>query len=221
MGGTILEKAIEIDVKEKIERKRIQFFWKRVFDVILSFFGIIVLIPVYLIVALAIKLDSKGPVLFKQLRVGKDGKNFMIFKFRTMEVSAESKRQLDIDPENMDNFVFQSKSDSRITKVGKFLRSSSLDELPQLFNVLFGTMSLVGPRPEIPEVVKYYPKAYYQRLLVLPGITGLAQISGRGEIELGKTIFYDLTYINNFSIWFDVKILFETVFKVFKKEGAF
>ncbi|MEG2017835.1 MAG: sugar transferase, partial [Clostridium sp.] len=162
-----------------------------------------------------------GSVIFKQIRVGKDGNNFLIYKFRTMELSAESKRQLNIDPENMDNFVFQSKSDSRITKVGKFLRSSSLDELPQLFNVLFGTMSLVGPRPEIPEVVNYYPKAYYQRLLVLPGITGLAQISGRGEIELGRTIFYDLTYINNFSIGFDVKILVETVFKVFKKEGAF
>lgn len=216
-----MEKSIEIDVKEKIQNKKIQFFIKRISDIILSFIGIIVLSPVYLIVAIAIKLDSKGPVIFKQIRVGRNEKNFIIFKFRTMEVSAEEKRTLNIDPENMDVFVFQSKSDSRITKVGKFLRSSSLDELPQLFNVLFGTMSLVGPRPEIPEVVQYYPKAYYQRLLVLPGITGLAQIKGRGEIELGKTIFYDLTYINNFSIGFDVKILVDTVFKVFKKEGAF
>lgn len=216
-----MEKSIVIDVKEKIENKKMQFFIKRILDIVLSFIGIIVLSPVYLIVAIAIKLDSKGSVLFKQIRVGKDEENFVIFKFRTMEVSAEDKRTLNIDPENMDAFVFQSKSDSRITKVGKFLRSSSLDELPQLFNVLFGTMSLVGPRPEIPEVVQYYPKAYYQRLLVLPGITGLAQISGRGEIELGKTIFYDLTYINNFSIGFDVKILIDTVFKVFKKEGAF
>lgn len=216
-----MEKSIEIDVKEKIQNKKIQFFIKRISDIILSFIGIIVLSPVYLIVAIAIKLDSKGPVIFKQIRVGRNEKNFIIFKFRTMEVSAEEKRTLNIDPENMDAFVFQSKSDSRITKVGKFLRSSSLDELPQLFNVLFGTMSLVGPRPEIPEVVQYYPKAYYQRLLVLPGITGLAQIRGRGEIELGKTIFYDLTYINNFSIGFDVKILVDTMFKVFKKEGAF
>lgn len=216
-----MEKIIEINVKEKIQNKKIQFFIKRISDIILSFIGIIVLSPVYLIVAIAIKLDSKGPVIFKQIRVGRNEKNFIIFKFRTMEVSAEEKRTLNIDPENMDAFVFQSKSDSRITKVGKFLRSSSLDELPQLFNVLFGTMSLVGPRPEIPEVVNYYPKAYYQRLLVLPGITGLAQIKGRGEIELGKTIFYDLTYINNFSIGFDVKILVDTVFKVLKKEGAF
>lgn len=216
-----MEENIKINVKDKIQNKRFQFFIKRILDIVLSLIGIVILIPIYLIIAIAIKLDSKGPVIFKQIRIGKDRKEFTIYKFRTMVVSAESKRKLEIDPENMDNFVFQSKTDNRVTKVGKFLRNSSLDEIPQLFNVLFGNMSLVGPRPEIPEVVKYYPKGYYQRLLVLPGITGLAQVSGRGEIELGKTIFYDLTYINNFSIWFDVKILFDTVFKVFKKEGAF
>lgn len=216
-----MENNIVIDVKEKIENKRFQFFVKRVFDIILSLIGIIILLPIYLIIAIAIKLDSKGPVLFKQVRVGKNRKDFVIYKFRTMVVSAESKRELQIDPSNMDNFVFQSKSDNRVTKVGSFLRNTSLDEIPQLFNVLFGDMSLVGPRPEIPDVVKYYPESYYQRLLVLPGITGLAQVSGRGEIELGKTIYYDLTYISNFSIWNDMKILFTTVFKVFKREGAF
>ncbi|HAK42299.1 MAG TPA: sugar transferase [Clostridium sp.] len=217
----MLENNIIIDVKEKIEKKKFQFFVKRIFDIILSLIGIVILLPIYLIIAIAIKLDSKGPILFKQVRVGKDRKNFTIYKFRTMVVSAESKRELQLDPTNMDNFVFQSKSDNRITKVGSFLRNSSLDEIPQLFNVLFGNMSLVGPRPEIPDVVKYYPENYYQRLLVLPGITGLAQVSGRGEIELGKTIYYDLTYISNFSIWYDIKILFTTAFKVFKREGAF
>ena len=216
-----MENNIIIDVKEKIEKKKFQFFIKRIFDIILSLIGIIILLPIYLIIAIAIKLDSKGPILFKQVRVGKDRKNFTIYKFRTMVVSAESKRELQIDPTNMDNFVFQSRGDSRITKVGNFLRNTSLDEIPQLFNVLFGNMSLVGPRPEIPDVVKYYPENYYQRLLVLPGITGLAQVSGRGEIELGKTIYYDLTYISNFSVWYDIKILFTTVFKVFKREGAF
>jgi len=220
-GGIILENNIVIDIKEKIENKKIQFGVKRIFDIILSFIGIVILLPIYLVIAIAIKLDSKGPVLFKQVRVGKDRRNFTIYKFRTMVVSAESKRELQIDPTDMDNFVFQSKSDNRITKVGSFLRNTSLDEIPQLFNVLFGHMSLVGPRPEIPEVVKYYPENYYQRLLVLPGITGLAQVSGRGEIELGKTIYYDLTYISNFSIWYDIKILFTTFFKVFKREGAF
>ncbi|WP_343827577.1 sugar transferase [Clostridium subterminale] len=217
----MLENNIVIDIKEKIENKKIQFGVKRIFDIILSFIGIVILLPIYLVIAIAIKLDSKGPVLFKQVRVGKDRRNFTIYKFRTMVISAESKRELQIDPTNMDNFVFQSKSDNRITKVGSFLRNTSLDEIPQLFNVLFGHMSLVGPRPEIPEVVKYYPENYYQRLLVLPGITGLAQVSGRGEIELGKTIYYDLTYISNFSIWYDIKILFTTFFKVFKREGAF
>ena len=216
-----MENNIIIDIKEKIENKKIQFGVKRIFDIILSFIGIVILLPIYLVIAIAIKLDSKGPVLFKQVRVGKDRRNFTIYKFRTMVISAESKRELQIDPTNMDNFVFQSKSDNRITKVGSFLRNTSLDEIPQLFNVLFGHMSLVGPRPEIPEVVKYYPENYYQRLLVLPGITGLAQVSGRGEIELGKTVYYDLTYISNFSIWFDIKILFTTFFKVFKREGAF
>ncbi len=216
-----MEKNIVIDVKEKIEGKRVQFIIKRIMDFILSLIGIIILLPIYLIIAIAIKLDSKGPILFKQVRVGKDNKNFLIYKFRTMVVSAESKRELEIDPANMDNFVFQSKSDNRVTKVGHFLRKTSLDEIPQLFNVLIGNMSLVGPRPEIPDVVKYYPESYYQRLLVLPGITGLAQVSGRGEIELGKTIYYDLTYINNFSVLYDIKLLFVTVSKVFKREGAF
>ncbi|MEG0308370.1 MAG: exopolysaccharide biosynthesis polyprenyl glycosylphosphotransferase [Clostridium sp.] len=217
----MLENNIIINIKEKIDNKKMQFFAKRILDMFLSLIGIVVLIPVYLIIAIAIKLDSKGPVLFKQVRVGKNRKNFKIYKFRTMVVSAEGKRDLQINPSDMDNFVFQNKNDNRITKVGAFLRNSSLDEIPQLFNVLIGNMSLVGPRPEIPEVVKYYPENYYQRLLVLPGITGLAQISGRGEIELGKTIYYDLTYISKFSVWYDIEILFTTVFKVFKKEGAF
>jgi lipopolysaccharide/colanic/teichoic acid biosynthesis glycosyltransferase len=212
---------ITIDKKTHIENKKLQFGLKRLMDIILSLIGIIILLPVYLIIIIAIKLDSKGVTVFKQVRVGKDGENFTIYKFRTMIIQAESKRELNIDPNDLENFVFQSKSDNRITKVGNFLRRSSLDEIPQLFNVLFGQMSLVGPRPEIPEVVKYYPESYHQRLLVLPGITGLAQISGRGEIELGKTVSYDLNYIKDFSVALDIKILFLTVVSVFKKEGAY
>ncbi len=198
-----------------------QFIIKRFLDIVLSLIGIIVLSPIYLILFLWIKLDSKGPALFKQVRVGKDNKDFVIYKFRTMIVDAEKKKKIDLEIEDISSFVFQSKSDNRITKTGKFLRKTSLDEIPQLFNVLKGNMTLVGPRPEIPDVVKHYPNEYNQRLLVAPGITGLAQVSGRGEIELGKTVYYDLTYIKNFSIWYDIKILFQTVFKVFKNEGAF
>ena len=212
---------IEIDIEKHIHGKKIHFVMKRLMDIVLSIIGIIILSPIYLILIIAIKLDSKGPALFKQIRVGKDGSLFTIYKFRTMIVQAEGKRELNIDPSDIDNFVFQSKSDNRITKLGNFLRRSSLDEIPQLFNVLFGQMSLVGPRPEIPEVVNYYPKSYRQRLLVLPGITGLAQISGRGEIELGKTVSYDLKYIMDFSVSLDIKILFLTVISVFKSEGAF
>lgn len=211
---------IIIDVEKDIKAKRIQYIIKRLMDIILSFIGIILLLPVYAIIFIAIKLDSKGPAIFKQIRVGKNHKPFTIYKFRTMVVDAEKKRELKIDPENIENFIFQSRSDNRITKVGAFLRRTSLDELPQLFNVFIGNMSLIGPRPEIPDVVKYYPKDYEQRLLVTPGITGLAQISGRGEIELAKTIEYDLTYIKEFSIWYDIKILFKTFFSVLKKEGA-
>lgn len=212
---------IRIDVYSEIKGRSIQFAIKRLMDIIFSLIGIIILSPIFLILTIWIKLDSKGPAVFKQVRVGKNGKNFTIYKFRTMVISAEAKKELEIDPSNMDNFVFQSRSDNRVTKAGAFLRKTSLDEIPQLFNVLFGHMSLIGPRPEIPDVVKYYPENYYQRLLVLPGITGLAQVNGRGEIELGKTIYYDLTYIKNFSLWLDIKILFQTVVKVFKSEGAF
>lgn len=212
---------IKIDVAKDIKGKRFQFALKRCIDFILSLIGIIILSPVFLILSIWIKLDSKGSIIFKQVRIGKNGKEFTIYKFRTMVVNAEKKRELDIKPGDLSNFVFQSKSDNRITKAGAFLRKTSLDEIPQLFNVLFGSMSLVGPRPEIPDVVKYYPEAYSQRLLVTQGITGLAQISGRGEIELGKTVYYDLTYIKNFSVWLDIKILFRTIFSVAKKEGAF
>ena len=214
-------KMITIDKSTHIENKKFQFVIKRLMDIVLSFIGIIILSPIYLIIILAIKTDSKGATIFKQVRVGKNGEKFTIYKFRTMIIQAESKRQLNINPDDLENFVFQSKLDSRVTKVGNFLRRNSLDEIPQLFNVLFGNMSLVGPRPEIPEVVKYYPKSYYQRLLVLPGITGLAQISGRGEIELGKTVNYDLNYIKDFSVFLDIKIILLTVVSVFNKDGAY
>lgn len=216
-----MDNNIHIDEGMDIKSKCFEFFIKRVFDILLSLVGIIILSPIYLVIFLAIKIDSKGPAVYKQVRVGKNEKEFTIYKFRSMIVDADKKKKLEINPEDLENFVFQSRSDSRITKVGGFLRKTSLDELPQLFNVFLGDMSLVGPRPEIPDVVKYYPYNYRQRLMVLPGITGLAQVSGRGEIELGKTIFYDLTYIKDFSIWLDIKILVKTFTSVFKREGAF
>jgi exopolysaccharide biosynthesis polyprenyl glycosylphosphotransferase len=211
----------KINIEKDIKAKKAHYVIKRLIDIVLSIVGIIILTPIYLGIAIAIKLDSNGPIIFRQIRVGKNNSKFTIYKFRTMTVDAENKKSLDLDPSDIENFVFQSKNDARITKVGDFLRKTSLDETPQLFNVLFGNMSMVGPRPEIPDVVKFYPESYMQRLLVLPGITGLAQISGRGEIELGKTVYYDLLYIKNFSVLYDIQIIFKTFLSVFKREGAY
>ncbi|WP_461206450.1 sugar transferase [Clostridium sp. DL1XJH146] len=212
--------AINTELVENIKLRESQLFIKRIIDIVLSLIGIIVLSPFLLVIVLAIRLESKGSAVFKQKRVGKDDKLFTIYKFRTMIQGADKKQVLNIDPDKVGEFIFQTANDSRITKVGAFLRTTSLDELPQLFNVLIGNMSIVGPRPEIPEVVNYYPEKYKQRLKVLPGITGLAQISGRGEIELEKTIYYDLTYIKEFSVVNDLKIMWKTFEIVIKKEGA-
>lgn len=212
---------ISIDLQKDIIDKKSSFVIKRFFDIILSIIGIILLSPIFLILIVIIKIDSKGPAIYKQTRVGKDSVPFTIYKFRTMVVNADKQKELNLEVKDIGKFIYQSKSDNRVTKVGSFLRKSSLDEIPQLFNVLFGDMSIVGPRPEVPEVVKFYPDQYKQRLLVLPGITGLAQVSGRGEIELEKTIKYDLIYIKNFSIMQDLKIIGRTFTAVFKREGAF
>lgn len=208
-------------IRKRLKIHFIDLVVKRVMDVVASFILSILLLPVMLGIAIAIKRDSKGPVVFTQTRVGLGGKPFTIFKFRTMVKNAEQLFDLNIDKDNLGSLVFQDKGDARVTKVGSFLRKTSLDELPQLLNVLIGNMSLVGPRPEIPDVAQYYDDVQKLRLCVKPGITGLAQVSGRGEIELAKTIEYDLEYIKNYSFWLDIKILFRTFFVVFKGEGAY
>lgn len=207
--------------EKRLRKHYIDLVFKRFFDLILSMIFLILLLPFMIIISIAIKLDSKGPVIFAQKRVGMKGKPFIIYKFRTMVKNAEDLFRLDIKEDNIGSLIFQEKNDARITKVGGFLRRTSLDELPQLLNVLLGNMSLVGPRPEIPAVADYYNSIQKLRLLVKPGITGLAQISGRGEIELDKTIEYDLKYIKKFSIWFDINILIKTLIVVFKRDGAF
>lgn len=210
-----------ISLRDRLKSHYIDLILKRVFDIIASIILLIILSPVMLVISLMIKSDSKGPAIFKQTRVGKDGALFTIYKFRTMVKNAEELFKLDIDKDNIGSLVFQDKNDSRITGVGQVLRRTSLDELPQLINVLVGNMSLVGPRPEIPDVTDYYNEMQRLRLMVKPGITGLAQVSGRGEIELDKTIEYDLQYIKNFSIWQDISILIRTVAVVFKRKGAY
>lgn len=191
-----------------------KFFIKRVFDIICSFIGLVVLLPLFVIIAVAIKLDSKGPVFFKQDRRTKDGRIFKMYKFRSMCVDAEKKGA------GLFNFA----DDPRVTKVGRFLRNSSLDELPQLLNVLKGDLSLVGPRPCVTYELGDFEtlnKKYKKRFRVVAGITGLAQIKGRNENSWDEKVTYDNEYIDLFEkqgLWLDIKILFGTVAKVFKRK---
>lgn len=208
-------------INKRVKEKKISFILKNIIDSIISIILIIALSPLFIIIAVIIKIDSEGPVIFKQIRVGKNNEEFLIYKFRTMVKDAEKNFSINLDKDNIGSFIFQDKNDTRITKIGKILRKTSLDELPQLFNVLIGNMSLVGPRPEIPSVAQYYNEHQKLRLCVKPGITGLAQVSGRGEIELDKTIGYDIEYIKKFSLLLDLIILIRTVSAVFKREGAY
>lgn len=197
---------------------------KRTFDIILSIMGIIISSPIMLITAIAIKLDSKGPVIFKQERVGKNGRHFYMYKFRSMCQDADAmKAQLQQQNEMGDGLMFKIKDDPRITKVGKFIRKTSIDELPQFFNVLLGTMSLVGTRPPTLDEVAKYETEHWRRLSIRPGITGNWQVSGRSNIkDFEDVVALDTQYIDNWSIWLDLKILVKTVLQaVFKKTGAF
>lgn len=178
---------------------------KRFSDIICSAIGIIILAPLMLIISVGIKLDSKGPILFKQKRTGKNGTIFTMYKFRTMV-------------ENND--VYDIKNMDKHTKIGKLLRKTSLDELPQLFSILIGKMSFIGPRPWIPDYYEKMNEIQRGRCLVRPGLTGLAQVMGRNNISIFKKIDYDLEYINNFSLSQDIKIIFLTIKAVFGGKGA-
>jgi len=184
---------------------------KRLMDFWGSLFALMLISPLFLGVAVAIKLDSSGPVFFRQERAGKDGRVFKIFKFRTMVVDAET----------MGAGVFVEKEDSRITKVGKWLRDTSLDELPQLINVLLGEMSLVGPRPTLPYQVERYDERQRQRLLLRPGITGWAQVSGRNSLTWPEKIELDIWYVENWSLRLDIKILWQTIYVIFDKQDLY
>lgn len=191
--------------------RKFQLFLKRLVDIVASLIGIILLtvIPVLIIVPIWIKLDSKGPAVFTQDRTGKGGKTFKIYKFRTMRIPEDS---LDENGEQLE-------PKKRITKAGKFLRKTSIDELMQLFNVLKGDMSIVGPRPTLPYQMERYDERQLHRLDMRPGVTGWAQVNGRNDLTWTEKIEYDLEYVENYSLWFDIKILFKTVGVVFKSEG--
>lgn len=192
-------------------------FFKRFFDILICTVALIVLLPLWLVIAIAVKCDSKGPVLFAQERRTKGGRLFRMYKFRSMVVNAES----------MGAGLFNYKDDPRVTKVGRFLRNSSLDELPQLWNVLKGDLSLVGPRPCVSYELGDFDtlnKKYKKRFEVRGGITGLAQIKGRNENSWDEKVTYDNAYIDQFKkqgLWLDVKILIGTVAKVFKRQDIY
>lgn len=195
-------------------------FVKRLTDLIIAIFGVIVFSPVFFAVALAIRLEDGGPILFKQQRVGLKGKLFWIYKFRSMHIDAERTQAQLLHLNEMSGPVFKLTHDPRVTKVGRVIRSLSLDELPQLFNVLLGNMSLVGPRPPLPSEVSCYIDEHRRRLSVKPGLTCLWQVSGRSNIDFDQWMALDLAYIDNWSYLQDWKILFRTIPAVIKRTGA-
>lgn len=199
--------------------------WDRVLkdmeDYVLSALGLIVLSPLFAAVAALIKLDSKGSVFYRQERVGKNGKRFMIYKFRSMVTDAEKLQEVLLDKNEAEGPIFKMKHDPRITRVGAFIRKTSIDELPQLINVALGQMSLVGPRPPIPSEVGEYEEWQKERLTVTPGITGLWQISGRSDLTFEEMVKWDIYYIRNWSLWLDLKILLKTVPVVLFRKGAY
>lgn len=188
--------------------RKVYLFAKRILDIIFSLIGLIILSPVFLIVSIAIKLDSKGPIIFKQKRLGRNGKEFYIYKFRSMIVGAEQ----------IGTGSYSKKGDTRVTKVGKIIRMTSIDEIPQLMNILKGEMSFIGPRPVLtyhPWKYEEYTKEQLKRFEVRPGITGWAQVHGRKTIEWTKRIELDSWYVENVSLLLDTKIALMTVKVIF------
>lgn len=195
---------------------------KRTVDIVLSFLGLAFLAVPFALVALLIKIeDPKGPVFFSQTRIGTKGQPFVLYKFRTMSVDAEDRLQELLDKNEIQGHMFKMKADPRVTRIGRFLRKFSIDEFPQLLNVLKGDMSLVGPRPALPCEVVNYSKYHRLRLRIKPGCTGLWQVSGRNKLHFEEMIKLDLAYINKGNLLFDLKILAKTLWVIITRDGAY
>ncbi|MDT8422030.1 MAG: sugar transferase [Desulfuromonadales bacterium] len=198
-----------------------QLFLKRVVDIVGSLVGLAIMILLLPVIALAIRLDSPGPLFFGQKRVGMNGRIFKCWKFRSMHIDAEECKQALLEQNEMNGAIFKIKDDPRVTRVGRFLRKASLDELPQFWNVLKGEMSLVGTRPPTPEEVSQYENWHRRRICIKPGITGLWQVSGRNQIDdFDEIVRLDLAYIDNWSLWLDIKLLLKTCWVVLCRRGA-
>lgn len=207
--------------KDEVEKHYFYRFTKRFFDILASLIGLIILSPVFLIVAIAIKIDDGGPVFYNQERIGKNGKEFKMYKFRSMKVNADQELKKLIHKNEVDGAMFKMKDDPRITRVGKFIRKTSIDEFPQLLNVLLGQMSIVGPRPPLPREVKMYTDYDWQRLYVRPGCTGLWQVTVRNSVGFHEMVNIDLEYIQKRGFWLDIKIMFKTVKVIFVPNSAY
>ncbi|MEL3970773.1 sugar transferase [Rossellomorea oryzaecorticis] len=195
---------------------------KRIIDVVGASIGICLLSGLFIIIAIIIKIeDPKGPIFFSQKRVGKNGREFNMFKFRSMVADAEERLLELLKHNETTGAMFKMKNDPRVTKIGKFIRKTSIDELPQLINVLKGEMSLVGPRPPLIREVEEYTNYDKQRLMVTPGCTGLWQVSGRSNIGFAEMVELDLRYIRKRNTWFDLKIIFKTVLLLFGSKNAY
>ncbi|MDR0268330.1 sugar transferase [Paenibacillus sp.] len=219
-----LETSRQFEAIPLYEMKNRNWFWigKRIQDVCLSLLGLILLFPLLLLIALLIKAeDPRGAVIFAQTRVGKNGKLFKMYKFRSMVSDAEVMLEELMNQNEISGAMFKMKNDPRITRVGRFIRKTSLDELPQLINVLKGNMSLVGPRPPLPREVNDYTSYDMMRLLVVPGCTGLWQISGRNHVGFQEMVELDLEYIRNQSFINDIVIMCKTVKVLFGADNAY
>lgn len=218
-----IEKSKVINETIHMKKNKVSYmFTKRAFDIILSFLLLVCLSPVFVLVGLFIKLDGpNGGILFKQYRVGINGEIFKIYKFRSMYPDAEERLEKIKHLNEIDGHMFKMKDDPRVTKIGKFIRAYSIDELPQLLNVLKGDMSLIGPRPPLIREYKNYTNYDKKRLAVTPGVTGLWQVSGRNSLSFDQMVALDLKYIRELSFMNDVKIFLKTIIVVVKKDNAY
>lgn len=218
----VLRKAERYHMRERYSGKRKGYkAVKRFFDIVLSCAALLILSPIFLITALAVKLEDQGPVFFTQLRAGQDMKPFKIWKFRSMYVNADEKLKEMLKDNEQTGHAFKIKNDPRITKVGKVIRRLSIDELPQLFNIVKGDMSIVGPRPILPFQMEECDEYDRQRLLVRPGLTCYWQVSGRANIKWDQWVELDLDYIENMSLWTDIRLIVRTIPAVFSGDGAY
>lgn len=211
-----------VPVKVKPSGQRVYLWGKRAMDMLGALAGLLLLSPLFLLLAVLIKWeDPKGSVFFKQIRIGKDGKTFNMYKFRSMVSNAEELLSDLLEQNEVDGAMFKMKNDPRVTKIGRLIRKTSIDELPQLWNVFVGEMSLVGPRPPLPREVEEYTAHDKQRLLVTPGCTGLWQVSGRNSLTFQEMVELDLEYIEKRNLLLDIKLIFRTVWIVVFPNSAY